>query len=297
MAMKYPLNFSALGDRMILVRCTFVFSAVLFVTPFLHAQASESSVMSELRSLATATTPQMPATVIKIAAETRALPAGPHKLQLADILAHLASRDDPGQQALQAVADTLAQSLAESPVSDMGDQAPSPYLDLAKLIRYEHVATTLDNPLLAKALQKLVADDADVERADFTLKDLHGQDVTLSKLRGKVVLVNFWATWCGPCRLEMPDLNDFYSRFKAQGLVVLSITNEESLKVSNFVSETGYRAPVLLDSETQAAKRFHVENLPRSFVFNRKGKLVALAVDQRSRRQFFQMLAAAGLRP
>jgi len=111
------------------------------------------------------------------------------------------------------------------------------------------------------------------------------------------VLVNFWATWCGPCRLEMPDLNDFYSRFKSQGLVVLSITNEESLKVSSFVSETGYRAPVLLDSESQAAKRFHVENLPRSFVFNRKGKLVALAVDQRSRRQFFQMLAAAGLRP
>src|ERR1039458_2450136 len=121
---------------MILVRSTFLFSAALFVAPLLHAQPSESFVMSELRSLATATTPQLPATVIKIAAEIRALPAGPHKLQLADILAHLASRDDPGQQALQAVADTLAQSLTESPVSDMGDQASSPYLDLAKLIRY-----------------------------------------------------------------------------------------------------------------------------------------------------------------
>jgi peroxiredoxin len=95
----------------------------------------------------------------------------------------------------------------------------------------------------------------------------------------------------------LPDLNDLYSRFKSQGLVVLSITNEESLKVSSFVNKIGYRAPVLLDSESLAAKRFHVENLPRSFVFNRKGKLVALAVDQRSRRQFFQMLAAAGLRP
>ena len=117
----------------------------------------------------------MPATVIKIAAEIRTLPAGPHKLQLADILAHLASRDDPGQQAFQAVADALAQSLAETPVFDMGDQAPSPYLDLAKLIRYEHVTTTLDNPSLAEAIQKLVADDADVETADFTLKDCAGQ--------------------------------------------------------------------------------------------------------------------------
>ncbi|MGA9072196.1 MAG: TlpA disulfide reductase family protein [Terracidiphilus sp.] len=253
--------------------------------------------MSELKSLATGTTSQLSATVIKIASEIRTLPAGQHKLQLADILVHLASRDDPGQQALQAVAETLAQSLAGSPISDLGDQAPSPYLDLAKLIRYEHVKTSLDNPSLATALQKLVADDADLEKADFTLKDLNGQDVTLSHLRGKVVLINFWATWCGPCRLEMPDLNDFYLRFKSQGLVVLSITNEESLKVSAFVNENGYHAPVLLDSESIAAKRFHVENLPRSFVFNRRGKLVALAVDQRSRRQFVQMLAAAGIHP
>jgi peroxiredoxin len=135
------------------------------------------------------------------------------------------------------------------------------------------------------------------EAPEFVRIDLENRKLDLRAYKGKVVLLDFWATWCGPCRLEMPDLNDFYSRFKAQGLVVLSITNEESLKVSNFVSETGYRAPVLLDSESQAAKRFHVENLPRSFVFNRKGKLVALAVDQRSRRQFIQMLAAAGIHP
>ena len=67
-------------------------ATVLLALPLLHAQASESSVMSELRSLATATTPQPPATVIKIASEIRTLPAGPHKLQLADILAHLAFR-------------------------------------------------------------------------------------------------------------------------------------------------------------------------------------------------------------
>ena len=282
---------------MIPLRRTLLIAALLFATPFLPSQANESSIMSELRSLATATTPQSPTTMIKIASEIRTLPAGRNKLQLADILAHLASRDDPGMPALQAVADTLAQSLTEFPLSGTGDQPPMPYIDLAKLVRYEHVTTSLDDPLLAKATQKLVADDADVERADFTLKDLQGRDVTLSQLRGKVVLVNFWATWCGPCRLEMTDLNDLSSRFKSQGLVVLSITNEESSKVSAFVNGSGYHAPVLLDSDSQAAKRFHVENLPRSFVFNRKGKLMAIAVDQRSRRQFLQMLAASGLRP
>jgi peroxiredoxin len=95
----------------------------------------------------------------------------------------------------------------------------------------------------------------------------------------------------------MPDLNDFYARFKSQGLVILSITNEENSKVSSFVEGMGYRPPVLLDPDSQAAARFHVENLPRSFVFDRKGRLVALAVDQRSRCQFLQMLAAAGIHP
>jgi peroxiredoxin len=252
--------------------------------------------MSELNSLATATTPQPPATVIKIASEISTLPAGQHKLQLADILAHLALRCDPGLTALQAVADTLAQSLAEFPLSGTDDPS-MPYIDLAKLVHYEHVTTTLDDPLLAKATLTLVAADADLEKADFTLKDLQGQDVTLSQLRGKIVLVNFWATWCGPCLLEMPDLNNLYSRFKSQGLVVLSLTSEESSKVNSYVNRIGYHAPVLLDSDSQAAKRFHVDNLPRSFVFDRKGKLVAMAVDQRSRRQFLQMLAAAGLHP
>jgi peroxiredoxin len=280
------------------LRSTLLLAALLFTTPLLHAQASESSVVTnELKSFATAPTPQSPATVVKIASDIRALPAGQLKFQLADGLAHLSSRVDPGVAAFQAVADTLVQSINESSGFDAGGQSAALVLDLAKLIRYEHAKTTLDDPLLAQAMQKLAADDADVEKADFTLKDLQGHDVTLSQLRGKVVLVNFWATWCGPCRLEMSDLNDFYSRFKSQGLVVLSITNEESSRVTHLVNGVGYHPPVLLDPDSHAAARFHVENLPRSFVFNRKGKLVALAVDQRSRRQFLLMLAAAGVHP
>lgn len=283
---------------MIPLRRTLLFATLFFATPLLYAQASETTaVMSELRSFATSTTPQSPATIVKIATDIRALPASQLKLQLADGLAHLASRVDPGVAAFQSIADTLVQSLAESSTSGAGGQSAALYLDLAKLIRYEHVTITLEDPLLTEAIKKLASDDAEVESADFTLKDLQGHDVTLSQLRGKVVLVNFWATWCGPCRLEMTDLNDFYSRFKSQGLVVLSITNEENSKVSAFVTGIGYQPPVLLDSDSQAAARFHVENLPRSFVFNRKGRLVALAVDQRSRRQFVQMLAAAGIHP
>jgi thiol-disulfide isomerase/thioredoxin len=172
-----------------------------------------------------------------------------------------------------------------------------PYMDLARLVRYEHVTATLDDPLFAKAAQVLAGEDADIEKADFTLKDLHGKKVTLSELRGKIVLVNFWATWCGPCRLEMPDLDALYTHFQPQGLVVLSITDEEPFKVSSFIGPTSYHPPVLLDPDGKVSKQFHIDGIPKSFVFNREGKLVAVAIDQRTQRQFLDMLSKTDLHP
>ncbi len=69
-------------------------------------------------------------------------------------------------------------------------------------------------------------------------------------------MVNFWATWCGPCRLEMPDLDRLYSHFQPQGLVVLSISDEDSFKVASFISPTGYHPPVLLDPGGKVHKLF-----------------------------------------
>jgi hypothetical protein len=98
---------------MVRARRTFrLITALLFVAPLLHARVSESSVLDEWRGFPAASTPQSPVMVIKIAHDIRTLPAGPRKLLLADGLAHLASRDDPGQHALQAVGETLSQSLS-----------------------------------------------------------------------------------------------------------------------------------------------------------------------------------------
>lgn len=280
------------------IRGTFlVVAAVLFAAPVLHSQASESAITNQLRNLRSVPTAQRPAATLKIAVDIRSLPAGLPKLRLADGLSHLATEGDAGLETLQAVADTLAKALAESPVPAKSDQIPMPYLDLAKLVRYEHVTATLDDPLFAKAAQTLIANDTEIEKADFTLKDLHNKKVTLSELRGKIVLVNFWATWCGPCRLEMPDLDAIYTHFQSQGLVILSITDEEPFKVSSFISPTGYHPPVLLDTGGKVAKQFHIDGIPKSFVFDREGKLVAVAIDQRTQRQFLQMLATAGLHP
>lgn len=270
---------------------------VILIAPTLHAQATESSITNQLKGLRSVPTAQRPAATKKIALDIRTLPAGPTKVKLADALVHLSTEGDAGQDTLQAVAQTLSQAITESPVPAKNDQPPMPYMDLAKLARYENVILDFKDPLLTKANETLAANDAEIEKVDFTLKDLRGKKVTLSELRGKIVLVNFWATWCPPCRAEMPDLDAIYTHFQSQGLVVLSISDEDGFKVNSFISPTGYHPPVLLDTGGNVAKQFHIDGIPKTFVFDREGKLVAQSIDMRTQRQFLMMLAKAGLHP
>ena len=109
-----------------------------------------------------------------------------------------------------------------------------------------------------------------------------------------VVLVNFWATWCPPCRKEMPDLEALYKNFQDRGLVILAISDEEASKVTPFLAERNITYPVLLDGG-KIHQLFQVEGIPKSFVYDRDGKLVAQSVDMRTRKQFLEMLALAGL--
>jgi thiol-disulfide isomerase/thioredoxin len=111
------------------------------------------------------------------------------------------------------------------------------------------------------------------------------------------VLVNFWATWCPPCQQEMQDLDLIYIHYQPAGLVILSLTNENPFTVASYLANKGYHPPVLIDDEGKVAKEFRVDGLPRTFVFDRNGKLVAEAIDMRTQRQFFAMLAVAGLQP
>jgi peroxiredoxin len=154
---------------------------------------------------------------------------------------------------------------------------------------------TSDNPQFAAAMAKLETDDRKRQNADFTLTDLEGKTWHLQDLRGKVVLVNFWATWCPPCRKEMPDLDALYNKFKDQGFVVLAISDEEAAKVAPFIAERKISYPVLLDPGRKVNDAFVVEGIPKSFVYDRGGKMVAQSIDMRTRTQFLEMLAQAGL--
>jgi peroxiredoxin len=110
------------------------------------------------------------------------------------------------------------------------------------------------------------------------------------------VLVNFWATWCPPCRKEMPDLETLYNRFKGQGLLILAISDEEASKVQPFIAQRNFTYPILLDPGRRVNGLFRVEGIPKTFIYDRDGKLVAQSIDMRTQRQFLQMLAEAGLR-
>jgi peroxiredoxin len=234
-------------------------------------------------------------TTRQLALDIQQLPATPNKLRLAVDLASLSTEGDFGHDTLQEVATTLADTLRQQPVPDDKGQPAEAYVELAQLVRYEHVQTTLDAPPLKAAMAQLEADDQLRQKVDFTLTDLHGKPWTLSELRGKVVLVNFWATWCPPCRKEMPDLEALYNRFKGQGLVILAISDEEVGKVQPFITERKITYPVMLDPGRKVNELFRVQGIPKSFVYNREGKLVAQSIDMRTQGQFLQMLAQAGL--
>ena len=272
-------------------------AALVCAAAVLHGQASEASITRGLKGLRGLGPDKRPAATLQLAEEIAALQPGVSKVRLANGLANLSTEGEAGQQTLQAVADTLSKALVETPVPGKGDQIPAPYLELANLVRYENLTTTLDDPLYTRAVKTLADEDADVQKADFTLKDLKGKKVTLSDLRGKIVIVNFWATWCPPCRAEMPQLDALYTHFQSQGLVVLSITDEDGFKVNSFIAPTSYHPEVLLDSGGAVHKQFHIEGIPRTFVFNREGKLVAEAIDQRTMHQFLLMLSKTDLHP
>ncbi len=107
---------------------------------------------------------------------------------------------------------------------------------------------------------------------ELNLKDLSGKPVSLTDYRGSVVLVNLWATWCPPCREEMPTLQAFYEKYKDDGFVLIAIDQEETLEVVQpFVDEFGLTFPVWLDEEYEAERLFKTMNLPSSYVIDRDG--------------------------
>jgi len=118
----------------------------------------------------------------------------------------------------------------------------------------------------------------------FKLKDMDGTEYSLEQFRGKVVLVNFWATWCPPCRREMPSLQRLYAAMKDAGLQVLAINQwEDPDLVFAYMGQISVDAgfPILFDAESKVAESYEVQGLPTTFLLDKQGRLRYRAVGGR----------------
>ncbi len=107
---------------------------------------------------------------------------------------------------------------------------------------------------------------------EFTLISLTGENVALSDYAGQVVMINMWATWCPPCKAEMPEINAFYEAHKQEGFVVLAVNNQEdAITINEFIQANGFTFPVLLDTQTEVVDLYRVQGLPTSFIIDRNG--------------------------
>ena len=114
-----------------------------------------------------------------------------------------------------------------------------------------------------------------VKAPDFTLKDVNGKDVTLSSFRGKVVLLNFWATWCPPCKYEMPSFNKLYKEMKAQGLEVIAVSTDDSISyVKDYLSKNSMDFKILMDEKHSVTKQYKVFSMPTTFLIDRNGLII-----------------------
>jgi len=117
---------------------------------------------------------------------------------------------------------------------------------------------------------------------DFELQDLSGKKVKLSALKGKVVFLNFWATWCGPCRSEMPSMQRLHEKLKAEGLEILAVDlQEDKGKVQAFAKELGLAFPILLDSDGRVGAAYNARSIPTTYLLDRDGNIFARAVGAR----------------
>jgi cytochrome c biogenesis protein CcmG/thiol:disulfide interchange protein DsbE len=107
---------------------------------------------------------------------------------------------------------------------------------------------------------------------DFTLTSINGEEFTLSALQGKVVFVDFWATWCPPCRYSIPVLMSLYDKYQSRGFIVLGISNESKSTLTTYRDDNNINYPILIDDQN-IMQAYGVQSIPNMFIFNKQGKI------------------------
>ncbi len=128
----------------------------------------------------------------------------------------------------------------------------------------------------------IVQFDEKIKAQNFILKDLDGNDVGLEDHRGKIILINFWATWCLPCRVEMPSMEKLYTRYKNDDFTILAIDlQEDADSVKAFKEQYKLNFPILLDSDGSVGEFYGVFSIPTTYLVDREGYIIAGAIGAR----------------
>jgi thiol-disulfide isomerase/thioredoxin len=138
-----------------------------------------------------------------------------------------------------------------------------------------------DQPLLGHKMNPV---EPPVASADFTLPDVNGDPHALSDYRGRVLMLNFWATWCPPCRREMPSMQRLYAKYRDRGLAVVAVNQwEDEQLVSEFIGHLSLVPdfPILFDRENRVAETYGVKGLPTTYLLDRDGNIRFVAIGGR----------------
>jgi peroxiredoxin/outer membrane lipoprotein-sorting protein len=130
---------------------------------------------------------------------------------------------------------------------------------------------------------------------DFNLQDLAGRRVALKELRGQVVVLDFWATWCGPCRIDMPRIEALHKEMKAQGLRVFGVNGEDAQVARAYLDRNGYTFPTLSDPGMAVSRLYEVSAIPTAVVIDKQGKIGAYLQGSGTKERLMEAIRAAGL--
>ena len=138
----------------------------------------------------------------------------------------------------------------------------------------------------------LVSFSNSAKAPDFNLKDQYGVVHSLENYKGKVIFLNFWATWCPPCKKEMPDVESIYKEYgeNKKDVIILGINSEKENEVKKFLKDKGYTFPTVIDENSEVMRKYFIQAFPTSFVIDKEGNVYGYVMGGLTKEQIKQVI-------
>lgn len=138
----------------------------------------------------------------------------------------------------------------------------------------------------------LVSFSNSAKAPDFNLKDQYGVVHSLENYKGKVIFLNFWATWCPPCKKEMPDVENIYKEYgeNKKDVVILGVNSEKENEVKKFLKDKGYTFPTVIDENSEVMRKYFIQAFPTSFVIDKEGNVYGYVMGGLTKEQIRQVI-------